>query len=555
MAFLKSGVNLDTLFESRLTAAISPVYFIDGSDLSQKYERLSNGTQISENTGFIYSGSDLKLYFAAKGSVTGYLYDLGITYWRDHFYWAFDGKTYYWQQDATYVLYGNSAVYSGTWANLNLTASGYLYTRGGTFGSPLYATETAGVERYEYYSVSKTASVPTITSFTANTPVSTSGYQIVLYPVFSGGTGVIGTTGINSTDITASATNNGYHYAYPTSDTTYTLTVGGSVTSTASVTVFAAPTTTGLSYTKLNLNLGDASNNSTVLYPSFTAPGNSTYPGYGTLTDVGTVSNGGSYTVSPTTTTTYYLSATNGAGASVSTANRTITVWDIPSAISLTGSPSTIVRFDSSTLTASWSGTNCTGSINQSVGAVTNGGTKVVSPTINTTYTLTVSNGNPDFPYSNSASKTIIVTTSCGAYCRLDGACCPAPDVPILMSDHTLKLAGDLVIGDKVISWNEKLNTFEIEAVSNIKVADNHRYKLHLSDGQTPSFSEHHRLLTIGGIWKEVQDLQPNDEMCNFTAVLKVEDEGIGPVIQITIDNTHTYISAGIISHNLKGLD
>src|SRR5208282_5484418 len=71
--------------------------------------------------------------------------------------------------------------------------------------------------------------------------------SINLTPTFSGGTGMIGTTGIGSSDITASATSgNSYPTPGVTAQTIYTLTVTGSGGNTASATFTATPTSVSI---------------------------------------------------------------------------------------------------------------------------------------------------------------------------------------------------------------------------------------------------------------------------------------------------------------------
>jgi Immunoglobulin domain len=71
--------------------------------------------------------------------------------------------------------------------------------------------------------------------------------SINLTPTFSGGTGMIGTSGVGSSDITASATT-GHSYPTPgvTAETIYTLTVTGSGGNTASTTFKATPTSVSI---------------------------------------------------------------------------------------------------------------------------------------------------------------------------------------------------------------------------------------------------------------------------------------------------------------------
>ncbi|MBK8198176.1 MAG: RHS repeat protein [Acidobacteria bacterium] len=97
---------------------------------------------------------------------------------------------------------------------------------------------------------------------------------------------------------------------------------------------------------------------------------------------------GGSVSVSPSATTTYTVTA---AGPPLpATAQASVTVYPLPTC-TLSASPSTILVGQSTTLT--WTSANASSaSINNGVGSVTPvvGGSVVVTPSVTTTYTLTV---------------------------------------------------------------------------------------------------------------------------------------------------------------------
>jgi hypothetical protein len=120
----------------------------------------------------------------------------------------------------------------------------------------------------------------------------------------------------------------------------------------------------------------------------------------------GTKSTSGSQSVSPSSTSTYTLTCT-GAGGSASD-SATVTVGGGSSAlptVSLTASPTSITAGGSSTL--SWSSTNatsCTASGGWS-GTKSTNGSQSVSPTSNTTYTLTCTGAGGSA--SNSATVTV----------------------------------------------------------------------------------------------------------------------------------------------------
>ena len=123
---------------------------------------------------------------------------------------------------------------------------------------------------------------------------------------------------------------------------------------------------------------------------------------------IGIVGPSGSLSVSPAATTTYTITATNG----TATATATATV-NAPLAVALKASPANIAPGGQSTLTWASTGTASGSlSIDQGVGPVTGpNGSIAVSPTANTTYTITAIDGQGN---SATSSATVNVVTNGG---------------------------------------------------------------------------------------------------------------------------------------------
>lgn len=123
------------------------------------------------------------------------------------------------------------------------------------------------------------------------------------------------------------------------------------------------------------------------------------------IAGIGNVPVNSSTTVSPTQTTTYLLTARN--SVNDETASVTVTVLNTPTAPTLfgcTATPSTIAAGQSSTL--AWSSVNADSvSISPGIGAVDKTGSRSVSPTQTTTYTVTGTTGG----VSSSCSITVTV--------------------------------------------------------------------------------------------------------------------------------------------------
>jgi len=195
------------------------------------------------------------------------------------------------------------------------------------------------------------------------------------------GIGTVGTSGSRSVS--------------PTVTTTYTITAtngSGTVTDTATVTVGNRPVISSFSASPTSITEG---NNSRLSWNINNATSAVIDNGVG-----GVSSSSGSTYVYPTVTTTYTLTASNSSGSI--TDSVTVSVSNMPS-VSLNANPSSISEGSSSTL--SWTSTNAdTVSIDQGIGAVSTNGSRSISPTVTTTYTITATNG------SGSANDTATVT-------------------------------------------------------------------------------------------------------------------------------------------------
>lgn len=148
-----------------------------------------------------------------------------------------------------------------------------------------------------------------------------------------------------------------------------------------------------------------------------TTPGSCTSPDFPTGG-----ATAGSVPVSPGSTTTYHLTCT-GPGGTTPVYTATVTVNPPPVTATLTANPSSIDSGSSSKLTwTSSNATNCTGTGFSTGGALNNSTGVSVSPTTNTTYSLTCT--GPGGTYT--ANAPVAVT------CQLSGAgasCTSSPNV------------------------------------------------------------------------------------------------------------------------------
>ena len=169
----------------------------------------------------------------------------------------------------------------------------------------------------------------------------------------------------------------------PTSTTTYTLTATGEGgTTTRQVTVIVTippPPTVSFSISPSSICLG----NSATLSWSVTGYVNSVSINQG----IGGVSTSGNRSVSPSSTTTYTITATGIGG----TTTRSVTLdLNFPTTINLTADNSSIIIGQSTTLRWTSLGSITSATLNQGIGAVNNNGNRLISPTTTTTYTINV---------------------------------------------------------------------------------------------------------------------------------------------------------------------
>ena len=165
-----------------------------------------------------------------------------------------------------------------------------------------------------------------------------------------------------------------------------------------------------------------------------------------------------------------------------------------------------------------------------------------------------------------------------------DDFVCPDPDMNIMMSDGSQKRAGDLVVGDLVKTYHEKdlekaselahkkalvlasggteeysqireqlessytkatLGEYKVEFVDIIK--DVEKIKLTF-DGSEIICSLSHKFY-INDSWKEARELEVGDKVSDKKLISKESVEN-GDVVFITIEDAHTYICEGLLSHN-----
>ena len=159
---------------------------------------------------------------------------------------------------------------------------------------------------------------------------------------------------------------------------------------------------------------------------------------------------------------------------------------------------------------------------------------------------------------------------------------CPDPNMTILMADGSYKKAGQLVVGDLVKTYHEKdlekaskkslvlasggaekysqireqlensyskvtLGEYKVEFVDIVKNVE----KIKLTfEGSEIICSLSHKFY-VNDSWKEAKDMFIGDEVSG-KELLSIEKVENGDVVLITIEDAHTYICEGLLSHNKR---
>ena len=134
------------------------------------------------------------------------------------------------------------------------------------------------------------------------------------------------------------------------------------------------------------------------------------------------------------------------------------------------------------------------------------------------------------------------------------GGGCPDPATPIIVSETGYTcLAGNLAVGDTVWTRHETTGVFDNYPITFVEIIEQPRVSIQFDNGTDMIVSDTHKFLMWDLVWKQVFQLLPGDVIKGIDVnktIIDIEPLGIGPVVKITVDCAHTYIAAGLISHN-----
>lgn len=130
---------------------------------------------------------------------------------------------------------------------------------------------------------------------------------------------------------------------------------------------------------------------------------------------------------------------------------------------------------------------------------------------------------------------------------------CPTPDMRILMADGSLKVAGDLQVGDTVRAAHEDTLEWGDHKVTHKEIVEDEIVSLKFENSSIKCSPTHKVYLSNDSKWVEVQDLKEGDVVKTqdgddtFISLEKIDS---GDVVVLTVEDAHTYVAEGILSHN-----
>ena len=128
---------------------------------------------------------------------------------------------------------------------------------------------------------------------------------------------------------------------------------------------------------------------------------------------------------------------------------------------------------------------------------------------------------------------------------------CPTPDMTILLSDGSTKPAGELQVGDEVDTLNENTLNRGNHKVTYVAIKQSTILELDIS-GKKIKCSTSHKFYS-NNEWVTSSDLVVGQKVSlldgevEFTGSTEL---GEGDVVKITVEDAHTYICEGFLSHN-----
>ena len=131
---------------------------------------------------------------------------------------------------------------------------------------------------------------------------------------------------------------------------------------------------------------------------------------------------------------------------------------------------------------------------------------------------------------------------------------CTDPNTPILMSGGLTTRSGDLKVGDLVYTMHETTGEWGDYKITNVEIVSNQiKLLINFTDDTDIIVSNSHKFLMDNNEWKTSISLSIGDSIKGIESnkiVSLITNIGPGDVVSITVEDAHTYVSSGVISHN-----
>ena len=154
------------------------------------------------------------------------------------------------------------------------------------------------------------------------------------------------------------------------------------------------------------------------------------------------------------------------------------------------------------------------------------------------------------FRFANGVVKEVPVTL---IYRAGGSSGCPDPETPINISLTETVRAGDLKPGDTIYTMNEQTLEYGYYTVLQADLDQQPKLLLEFDNRATITVSNSHKFLLESGEFASIRDLRSGARLKTLTGIAvleKLTKLGRGDVIRFEIDQAHTYLAAGFVSHN-----
>jgi hypothetical protein len=172
-------------------------------------------------------------------------------------------------------------------------------------------------------------------------------------------------------------------------------------------------------------------------------------------------------------------------------------------------------------------------------------------------------------PITNLESEYVIQVDSVGkiidlknysTFCPVSGGGgggggCVDPSVSILLPNSVTKLASEVKVNDIILTIHEITKELGEFKVLTKKIITQPKVIVRFTDNTEIKVSDTHKFLMNDNTWKQIFNLKGNETVKGLEidkTIKEIIRIGEGDVVMFEIEEAHTYISDGLISHNLK---